>query len=101
MSGTWGKDEDVDIIRSGSSLPALPGKLIFGDITTRWLWYGELSNVFAADDGDAGTDSRDGVESPHAHGGIYPARGGEGETLPGGGAASGRGLVDLRIVGGR
>ncbi len=88
-------------IYSGSSVPALQGKLLFGDITTGRIWYAELSDVFAADDGDPATmapiheiewDLRALTEA------TYQARGGAGETVPGRGVVSGRGRVDLRFA---
>ena len=88
-------------IYTGSSLPALQDKLIFGDITTGRIWYAELADVFAADDGDPETiapihemawDLRELVEK------TFHARGGEGQSLPGGGRVSGVGRVDLRFA---
>lgn len=88
-------------IYRGSSLPALQDKLVFGDITTGHIWYAELSDVFAADDGDPETLApvhemawklRELAEA------TYQARGGEGETLPGAGAVSGLGRVDMRFA---
>ena len=88
-------------IYSGSSLPALQDKLFFGDITTGRIWYAELSDVLAADDGDPETlapihkmawNLRELAEA------TYQARGGEGETLPGAGATSGFGRVDVRFA---
>jgi hypothetical protein len=88
-------------IYSGSNLPALQGKLVFGDITTGRIWYSELSDVFAADDGDPESlapmheiqwNLRELAEA------TFQAWGGEGETLPGGGAASGQGRVDIRFA---
>jgi hypothetical protein len=88
-------------IYSGSSLPALQGKLVFGDITTGRIWYADLSAVFAADDGDPET-----LAPIHEMewnlreltGATFRARGGEGETLPGGGRVSGPGRVDMRFA---
>jgi hypothetical protein len=85
----------------GKKLPALKGKLIFGDITTGRIWYSELSEVLAADDGKAmsiapmheiDTSLRRIVEE------TYRARGGQGESLPGAAAVSGRGRVDMRFA---
>jgi len=88
-------------IYRGGRLPALRGKLTFGDVTTGRIWYADLSDVFAAADGDPET-----LAPIHEMGwnlrelavATYQARGGEGETLPGGGAASGRGRVDMRFA---
>jgi mono/diheme cytochrome c family protein len=88
-------------VYQGSRIPALRGKLVFGDITTGRLWYAELADVLAADDGNAAT-----VAPIHEiDAGLrrlaedtYRARGGKGEALPGVGAISGRGRVDLRFA---
>ena len=88
-------------IYTGSDVPALGDKLVFGDITTGRIWYSNLSDVFAADDGDPKTmapfheitwDLRKRAEK------AYQSRGGEGDTLPGGGQVSGVGRVDLRFA---
>ena len=85
----------------GRRIPALRGKLVFGDITTGRIWYAELADVLAADDGNAATVApiheidaglRRLVED------TYRARGGKGEALPGVGAVSGRGRVDIRFA---
>ena len=74
---------------------------MFGDITTGRIWYAELADVLAADDGNAATVApihemdaglRRLVED------TYRARGGKGEALPGVGAVSGRGRVDVRFA---
>jgi hypothetical protein len=88
-------------IYRGSKVPALKGKLLFGDITTGRIWYAEMADVLRADDGnpttlaplheiDAGL--RQIVER------TFRERGGRGETLPGAAAVSGRGRVDLRFA---
>ena len=88
-------------IYRGSRIPALRGKLVFGDITTGRLWYADLVDVVAADDGKAETVApiheieaglRRIVEN------TYRARGGRGETLPGAAGVSGRGRVDIRFA---
>ena len=85
----------------GSQIPALRGKLVFGDITTGRIWYAELADVLAADDGNPATVApihemdaglRRLVED------AYRARGGKGEALPGAAAVSGRGRVDMRFA---
>jgi mono/diheme cytochrome c family protein len=85
----------------GSRIPALQGKLVFGDITTGRVWYAELADVLAADDGNPATLAqiheidvglRRLVED------TYRARGGRGEALPGAAAVSGRGRVDIRFA---
>lgn len=85
----------------GRRIPALRGKLIFGDITTGRVWYAELADVLAADDGSPAT-----VAPTHEiDAGLrrlvedsYRARGGTGEALPGAAAVSGRGRVDYRFA---
>jgi mono/diheme cytochrome c family protein len=88
-------------IYRGSRIPALKGKLLFGDITTGRIWYAEMADVLRADDGNASTIAplheidaglRRLVEQ------TYRARGGRGEALPGAAAVSGRGRVDLRFA---
>ena len=70
----------------GSRIPALKGKLIFGDITTGHIWYAEMADVLEVDDRkpatlapihevDAGL--RRLVEE------TFRARGGQGDALPG------------------
>lgn len=85
----------------GSQIPALKGKLLFGDITTGHIWYAEMADVVRADDGDPTTLApmhevdaglRRLVED------TFRARGGRGGTLPGAAAVAGRGRVDLRFA---
>lgn len=88
-------------VYTGSDLPALGNKLIFGDITTGHIWYADIADIRAADNGRADTlapihevttNLRPLVEA------AYRARGGQGDTLPGTGAVSGRGRVDVRFA---
>jgi mono/diheme cytochrome c family protein/glucose/arabinose dehydrogenase len=88
-------------IYRGTRIPALKGKLLFGDITTGRIWYAEMADVLRADDGDAttmapihelDTDLRRLVEE------TFRVRGGGGDALPGAGAVSGRGRVDVRFA---
>lgn len=88
-------------IYRGTLLPALRDKLVFGDITTGRIWYANRADVLAADDGNPATvapiheidsDLRRLAEE------TYRTRGGAGEALPGMGAVSGRGRVDLRFA---
>jgi len=89
------------IIYRGNKIPALKGKLLFGDITSGRVWYAEMADVTRADDGDATT-----VAPIHEiDAGLrrlaeetFRARGGRGETLPGAAAVSGRGRVDMRFA---
>src|SRR4029453_14102845 len=89
------------LVYRGSKIPALKGKLVFGDITTGRMWYAERAEVLAADDGSAATVApiheidaglRRLVED------TFRARGGKGEGLPGAAARSGRGRVDYRFA---
>jgi mono/diheme cytochrome c family protein len=85
----------------GSRIPALKGKLVFGDITTGRVWYVEMKDVLQADDDnpttiapmhelDAGLRRR--VED------AFRARGGRGDIIPGIAAVAGRGRVDMRFA---
>jgi mono/diheme cytochrome c family protein len=85
----------------GRRIPALRGKLVLGDISTGRIWYADLAEVLAADDGNPATLAqlhemdaglRRIVED------TYRARGGRGESLPGAAAVSGRGRVDMRFA---
>ena len=88
-------------IYTGRKFPALEGKLVFGDITTGRVWYADLADVLAADDGNPATLAamhnidvglRKIVED------TYRARGGTGEAMPGNAAVGGRGRVDVRFA---
>ena len=70
----------------GSRIPALKGKLIFGDITTGHIWYAEMADVLEVDDRKPATFApiheidaglRRLVEE------TFRARGGQGDALPG------------------
>ena len=85
----------------GKRIPALRGKLVFGDITTGKVWFAEVAEVLAADDGNPATMAqiheidaglRRIVEE------AYRARGGKGAQLPGAAGVSGRGRVDYRFA---
>jgi mono/diheme cytochrome c family protein len=85
----------------GSRIPALRGKLVFGDITTGRMWYAERADVLTADDGRPATVAQ--IHEMDA--GLrrlveesYRARGGKGDGLPGAAAVSGRGRVDFRFA---
>jgi len=85
----------------GARIPALRGKLVFGDITTGHLWTADMTDVLAADDGKPAT-----LAPIHAIEGhlreivlaTFHARGGTSETLPGNGAVAGKGRVDVRFA---
>jgi mono/diheme cytochrome c family protein/glucose/arabinose dehydrogenase len=85
----------------GKLIPALRGKLVFGDITTGRMWYANRADVLAADDGEAktvapiyeiDTNLRRMVEA------SYRERGGKTPALPGMGAVAGPGRVDVRFA---
>jgi mono/diheme cytochrome c family protein len=85
----------------GKRIPDLKGKLIFGDITTGHVWYAEVADVLRADDGNATTlaplhEIDAGLRRITEE--TFRARGGRGDTLPGAGAVSGPGRVDLRFA---
>jgi glucose/arabinose dehydrogenase len=89
------------VIYRGDKIPALKNKLLFGDITTGHVWYADMTAVLSADDGNPTTlaemhevdaDLRRLVEQ------AFHTRAGRGDTLPGAGAVSGRGRVDLRFA---
>ena len=85
----------------GKRVPALRGKLLFGDITTGRVWYAEPADVLRADDGNPAT-----LATLHeVDAGLrrltletFHARGGRGETLPGAAGVAGRGRVDFRFA---
>jgi len=89
------------IVYRGNKIPSLKNKLLFGDITTGHVWYADINDVLGADDGNATT-----LATMHeVDAGLrrlveqaFRARGGQGETLPGAGAVSGRGRVDARFA---
>jgi len=85
----------------GNKVPGLKGKLIFADITTGHVWYSEMKDVLSADDGNPTTlavmhELDVGLRSLVEQ--TFHARGGKGDTLPGAGAVSGRGRVDVRFA---
>ncbi len=85
----------------GSRIPALRGKLLFGDITTGRIWYAEWADVLRADDGNPATlapihEVDAGLRRLAEE--TFRARGGRGEVLPGAAAVSGKGRVDVRFA---
>lgn len=101
MKGSGGDAIAGGFVYRGNKVPALRDKLVFGDITTGRIWYAELADVLAADDGNAATVApiheidaglRQLVEA------AYRKRGGIGTALPGAAAVSGPGRVDLRFA---
>jgi mono/diheme cytochrome c family protein len=88
-------------IYRGSRIPALKGKLVFGDITTGRIWYAEMADVIKADDGDPATiaplhEIDAGLRKLTEE--TFRARGGRGDALPGAAAVAGRGRVDMRFA---
>ena len=85
----------------GKRIPALQGTLVFGDITTGRIWYAQMKEVLAADDGNPLT-----LAPLHELGAglralseaAFKRRGGQGDSLPGFGAVAGRGRVDIRLA---
>ena len=85
----------------GRRIPALKGKLLFGDITTGRVWYAEREDVLRADDGSPTTlaplhEVDAGLRRLTEE--TFLARGGRGDTLPGAAAVSGKGRVDMRFA---
>ena len=85
----------------GKRIPALQGTLVFGDITTGRIWYAQMKEVLAADDGNPLTlaplhelSTRLRALSEE----TFRRRGGQGDNLPGFGAVAGRGRVDIRLA---
>ncbi|HEY0652254.1 MAG TPA: PQQ-dependent sugar dehydrogenase [Chryseosolibacter sp.] len=85
----------------GKRHKALQGTFVFGDITTGHLWYANMREVLAADDGNATTlakhyelltQLRPIVEE------TYRRRGGRSEGLPGRSAVAGAGRLDIRLA---
>lgn len=85
----------------GRMLPALRGKLVFGDITTGRIWYAEPSQLYAADDGDPSTMApihQLTTDLPAQVRAKHRARGGPATGPTGAAPASGRGRIDLRLA---
>jgi hypothetical protein len=85
----------------GQRIPALQGTLVFGDITTGRIWYAQMKEVLAADDGNPLTlaplhELGAGLRALSEE--TFRRRGGRGDSLPGFGAVAGRGRVDIRLA---
>jgi hypothetical protein len=102
----------------GTLLPSLVGKYVFGDITTGRIWFADLAEMLAADDGNAATlaaarplqvrwdhpgDSPD--RGPQLFPTMFPivlagylARGGTDADLPGRATVSGPGRADIGLA---
>ena len=88
-------------IYRGSRIPALKGKLLFGDITTGRIWYAEMADVLKADDGNPTTlaplhEVNAGLRAMVEE--RFHVRGAKGPSLPGAAGVAGRGRVDLRFA---
>lgn len=93
----------------GTTLPALRGKYVFGDITTGHLWYADLGEMISADD-----ENPESLADRHELGirwkgetyatmfpiveAAYHARGGQDPNLPGTSTVSGDGRADIRFA---
>ena len=87
-------------IYRGTRIPALQGKLLFGDITTGHIWYADMAEVLRADDGDPTTlATMHEIDAGLRHlvEETFRARRG-GDVLPGAGAVSGKGRADMRFA---
>jgi hypothetical protein len=92
----------------GNAIPALRGKFLFGDITSGRIWWAEMKEMLAADDGDPKTMAamhdvkiawNDNVYRAMApiNEIAYHTRGGKAEHLPGAERIPG-GRSDLRLA---
>jgi mono/diheme cytochrome c family protein len=89
------------VVYRGRRIPALQGRLIFGDITTGRIWSAEMAEVRKAHDGKPATIA----PMQELDAGLRPlvektfrARGGTGDAMPGAAAVAGRGRVDVRFA---
>jgi hypothetical protein len=91
----------------GKLIPALRGKFLFGDITGGRLWWADMKEMIAADDGDPKTMAEMHEVKIAWNGASYPRmapinevayheRGGKAEHLPGAGRVQG-GRSDIRL----
>src|SRR5215467_269147 len=91
----------------GKAIPALHGKLLFGDITSGRLWWADMKEMLAADDGDPKTMAEMHEVKIAWNNNIYRtmapivetayhARGGKAEHLPGAERVPG-GRSDIRL----
>ena len=92
----------------GKAIPALRGKFLFGDITSGRIWWADMQEMLAADDGDPKTMAEKHDVKIAWNGEDYPrmapinevayhARGGKAEHLPGAERVPG-GRSDLRLA---
>jgi glucose/arabinose dehydrogenase len=91
----------------GKTIPALQGKLLFGDITSGRLWWADMKEMLAADDGNPKTMAEMHEVKIGWNQKVYPtmapiiesayhARGGQAEHLPGAERVPG-GRSDIRL----
>ncbi len=112
------KEGGGDAISSGfvytGKVAALRGKFLFGDITTGRIWWADIHEMIAADDGNPATMATMHpvqIEYTDAQGNkkvfpnmapiistAYHARGGVAEYMPGYGTPVGKGRADIRLV---
>ena len=92
----------------GKAIPALRGKFIFGDITSGRIWWADMKEMLAADDGDPKTMAEMHDVKIAWNGNVYRtmapinevayhARGGKAEHLPGAERVPG-GRSDMRFA---
>jgi hypothetical protein len=92
----------------GNAIPALRGKFLFGDITSGRLWWSDMNEMLAADDGNPKTMAEMHDVKIAWNGEIYPRmapilevayhqRGGKAEHLPGAERVPG-GRSDIRLA---
>ena len=89
------------IIYRGKLIPRLKDCLVFGDITTGRVWYSPIKKILQADDQNPMTvapiyEINTAIRKLSED--TYKKRGGLSSGLPGRGAVSGAGRVDLRIA---
>jgi hypothetical protein len=96
-------------VYTGRALPALRGKYIFSDLSTGRVWYTDLKQMLAADDGDPKTLAQMQEVRIRWNGQVYDtftpiaqaayrARGGKDPDLPGRGTVSGSMRADARFA---
>jgi len=92
----------------GKAIPALRGKFLFGDITSGRLWWSDMKEMLAVDDGDPKTMAEMHDVKIAANGEVFPrmapiievayhARGGKAPHLPGAERVPG-GRSDIRLA---
>ena len=89
------------VIYRGRKIPALKGKLLFGDITTGRIWYADMADVLKADDDDPTTLAALHEVNANLRAIVeerFRVRGAKGQSLPGAAGVSGRGRVDMRFA---